>query len=97
MRTLNDFVSEKLQDPEFSQVYKALEIPFEIAQQVITLRQRKGLSQSDLATLAGTKQSGISRLENALSSPSISFLERIAEALDAHLEIRFVPNEDTPL
>jgi transcriptional regulator with XRE-family HTH domain len=96
MRTLDDFVHDRMQDPEFAGEYEALELPFEIARQVIELRQSRGLSQKDLARLVSTKQPGISRLENALSTPSVSFLRRIAEALDARLEIRFVKNEELP-
>jgi transcriptional regulator with XRE-family HTH domain len=94
MRTLDDFIHDRMQDPEFASEYEALELPFQIAQQVIELRQSRGLSQKGLARLVSTKQPGISRLENALSTPSVSFLQRIAEALDAQLEIRFVKNEE---
>lgn len=93
MRTLDDFIHDRMQDPDFVREYEALDLPFQIAQQVIELRQSRGLSQTALARLASTKQSGISRLENALSTPSVSFLQRIAEAMDARLEIQFVKNE----
>ena len=94
MRTLDDFINDRMQDPEFAREYEALDLPFQIAQQVIELRQSRGLSQTGLAHLISTKQSGISRLENALSTPSVSFLQRVAEAMDAHLEVRFVKKEE---
>lgn len=90
-RLFKDFLQEELQDSEFAREYNALQPASMVAQQVIELRQAQGMSQTELAHLVGTKQSGISRLENAASSPSLSFLYRIAEALDADLNIQFVP------
>ena len=55
------------------------------------LRQERGLTQIELADLVNTRQSGISRLENMDALPSLSFLSKIAEALEADIEIRLVP------
>jgi transcriptional regulator with XRE-family HTH domain len=88
---LNDFLAEQLQDAEFAQEYWALGPQYQVAEQVIRLRQARGLTQSELAELAETKQSGISRLETATSAPSLSFLLRVADALGADLKIRLVP------
>ena len=65
-------------------------------QQMITLRRRKGLSQQQLAELVGTHQPSISRLE-AGHIGSITFLLKIADALDASIEIRFVPRRAGPV
>ena len=65
-------------------------------QQMITLRRRKGLSQQQLAELVGTHQPSISRLE-AGHIGSITFLLKIADALDASIEIRFVPHQAGPV
>lgn len=51
-------------------------------------RARKGLSQKQLATLTGIDQSDISKIERGLSNPSVSTLNRIANALGGELEIR---------
>ena len=64
-------------------------------QQMITLRHRKGLSQQQLAELVGTHQPSISRLE-AGHIGSITFLHKVAAALDASIEIRFVPRPAGP-
>ena len=58
----------------------------DIAMMIHQARVHRGLSQSALAKRLGdTKQTSISRLENGHSLPSISFLLRIAIALDSHL------------
>jgi transcriptional regulator with XRE-family HTH domain len=41
--------------------------------------------------MVGTRQPSIARLENSTSVPSLSFLDRIAKALDARIEQNFVP------
>jgi transcriptional regulator with XRE-family HTH domain len=40
--------------------------------------------------MVGTRQPSIARLENGTSVPSLSFLDRIAKALDARIELNFV-------
>jgi transcriptional regulator with XRE-family HTH domain len=63
-------------------------------QQMISLRRQRGLSQRQLAKLVGTHQPSISRLE-AGHIGSLAFLQKVARALDASLEIRFVPRQVT--
>lgn len=90
----DDYLKEKLQtDPEFAKEYKRLELPSMLARQVIKMRVDKGITQADLAKMVGTQQSSISRLESMTSLPSLTFLQRVAEVLDAQIEIRFVPNQ----
>lgn len=45
-------------------------------------RQRRGLSQSELARLAQTHQSLLSRVENGFASPDDELLTRLAGILD---------------
>jgi len=55
-------------------------------------RSSAGLTQKELAKLAGTTQSVIARLESAdYEGHSLSMLIRIAEALDNRLVIDLVP------
>lgn len=83
-----DWEAEKLQDIKFEAAAKELEPGYQIAR----LRILRGLTQAQLAEKAGTKQPSIARLENGSSLPSISFLTKLAEALDAKLEINLVSN-----
>lgn len=63
-----------------------------IAAQIHSLRQRSGLTQKQLAAMMGTTQSVISRIENAnYASERIDTLQKLAAALNCHLELRFVP------
>jgi ribosome-binding protein aMBF1 (putative translation factor) len=62
-----------------------------IADRVAERRRELGLSQHDLATLTGTTQSAIARLESGQRPPRIDTLLRIASALDADLVVDLRP------
>ena len=62
-----------------------------VARKIYDLREQAGLSQRALAKLVGTTASAICRLEDAdYEGHSLAMLNRIAEALDRRVEIRFV-------
>jgi len=62
-----------------------------VARQIYQLRVEAGLTQSELAEKVGTTQSAISRLESAdYEGHSLSMLGRIADALNARLEVGLV-------
>ncbi len=50
-----------------------------------SLRLQKGLSQEELAALAGLDRSYISLIERGKKSPTVNTLLRIADALDCKL------------
>jgi ribosome-binding protein aMBF1 (putative translation factor) len=63
----------------------------QIAGQVGDRRRARGLSQADLASLVGTTQSAIARLESGGRPPRIDTLLRIAGALDCDLAVELRP------
>jgi ribosome-binding protein aMBF1 (putative translation factor) len=77
-----------MKDPEFAQEWKKSQIEFQVAKAVITARIKKKLSQKELAERLSTRQSVISRVENAKTVPSLSFLKRLADALGVTLEVK---------
>lgn len=58
-----------------------------VADAVKHARAVAGISQKELSEKTGINQADISRIERGLANPSISTLERIAEALNAKLSI----------
>ena len=67
-------------------------VNLEVAQMIYDARTKAGLSQSELATLIGSRQPVIARLEDAdYEGHSLTMLQRIATALEQRLELRFVP------
>lgn len=67
----NELKKLLFEDVEVYKEYEALEPIYEIKFELIRLRLEQGLSQKDLADIIGTKQSAISRLENANCNPSM--------------------------
>jgi ribosome-binding protein aMBF1 (putative translation factor) len=62
-----------------------------VARKIYDLRSQAGLSQRELAKMVGTSASAICRLEDAdYEGHSLAMLNRIAEAMDRRVEIRFV-------
>jgi predicted transcriptional regulator len=86
-RKYEDFKAELLADPEVRAEYEALEPEFRLIRSIISRRNELNISQEQLARLVGTKQSGISRLERSDGNVTINTLRRIADALDADLDI----------
>ena len=80
-----------LEDPEFRKEYEALEPEYKLASDLIRLRLAKGLTQEQLAKLLNTKQESIARMESGGSLPSLSTVKKVANALDAELEINLRP------
>jgi transcriptional regulator with XRE-family HTH domain len=69
-----------------------------IAEQVYALRAERGLTQKQLAEIMGTTQSVISRIESTdYESERIETLQKLANALQCRLEVRFVPKENLTL
>jgi len=95
-RPMKEFWDERMRDPEFVAAMREMEPEFQAAREVLRLRLAKGLTQEELAERVGTQQASISRLERAAYKPNLGFLQRVAEALGARVEIRLVPKEQTP-
>ena len=54
-------------------------------------RRRSGLSQRDLAELAGTAQSVVGRIEAGLAKPSFDTLARLLDAAGFDLKVELAP------
>jgi predicted transcriptional regulator len=83
-------LKEQLKNPEFRREYNALEEEFDVAKQVIELRQKQKITQKQLARKVKTSQSCIARLESGTyRNLSLSFLRRVGGALGAQPHVKF--------
>ncbi len=81
-------------DVELKQLIADARVSSQIAQMVYDARIAAGLTQKELADLVGTGQSAIARLEDAdYEGHSLTMLQRIAETLNCHVELRIVSND----
>lgn len=90
------YVEEELaKDPSLKNELDKAGFAIDIAVQIHALRRKRGLTQKQLAGVIGVKQSNIARLEDAdYRGYSLQTLEKIAQALDALVDIIFTPKEE---
>ncbi|OGG20515.1 hypothetical protein A3D03_00650 [Candidatus Gottesmanbacteria bacterium RIFCSPHIGHO2_02_FULL_40_13] len=78
-----------LNDPEFRKSLEETMPEYEIARAMILARIKNKMTQKELARRLKTKQSVISRVETAQTTPTISFLKRFVRVFGGSLKIGF--------
>jgi len=91
MKTLKDLKAELLAEPAARAAYSAMANEFDVARELVTARNRAGLTQSELALRMGTTQSVIARLESGRRAPSIRTVQRYACAVGGRAVVRIEP------
>ena len=89
MKQYREVKRQLLKNKKVREEYDLLEPEFMIKQKMIELRLKKKITQLELAKKVGTKQSSISRFENELANPTLSFLSRLSSALGKRLVVDF--------
>ncbi|MDB5169859.1 MAG: helix-turn-helix domain protein [Candidatus Saccharibacteria bacterium] len=77
--------AQLLEDPKLREAYNKIDLPHAIGKMIIDARIAKNMTQARLAELVGTKQPGIARLEKGNALPSLSLLQKIANAFNTRL------------
>ena len=93
--TLKSFKKKALSRPSVKNQYDDLTVAYELRKQLISLRQRAGLTQEQIAEMLHTNKSNISRLEsvNSRSSPKLSTITDYANAAGYQVKFHFEPIE----
>jgi ribosome-binding protein aMBF1 (putative translation factor) len=90
---MDDIRAELRDDAELRALYEDELSRLQIANQIVKLRERRHLSQGELADRIGTKQAGIARMErNTYRGHKVGTLAKIAAATGSHLVLKFVPD-----
>ncbi|MBC9034311.1 XRE family transcriptional regulator [Sphingomonas sp. JC676] len=88
-------IGDRLQDRDFRREWFRAELEEEVPALFRSLRERRQLTQSQLAMAMGTKQPAVSRFEKSSEAVwEFDFLLRLAEALDARLRLVVEAAED---
>ena len=88
-----DDLKKRLKNPKFRRVWNEPtgDLYLDSAFEIIKARREKKLTQKELAKKVGTSQQAIARLESpSYKGRSLRTLEKIAEALNKRIEVRFV-------
>lgn len=84
------YLDTQLKNPEVKKHYDLSGKQLDIAYQVVKLRKRYGISQSQLAKKLGTTQSNVARIESGQQNFTTVTLTKIARAFKRDLRIEFV-------
>ena len=86
----DQYLAEQMRDAGFAERFEKAGKAWEVALQIVALREEAGFSQRDLARKLKTSQQQISRLESpAYEGHSLRMLRRVAEAMGATVHIVF--------
>lgn len=89
-----EFLAQARERPGFQAAYEALALEYQVIDQLIRARTRAGLTQEAVAERMGTTKSAVSRIESARKhAPSLSTLQRYAQAVQCDLQIKLVPHK----
>jgi ribosome-binding protein aMBF1 (putative translation factor) len=88
-RTLRDFQKEskRANSEQVRRARAVFDQSYDIARQVLELREKHGLTQVQLAKASGVPQSQVSRIERGAISPTATTLAKLATVLDAELRL----------
>jgi len=89
MRWIDDQLAA---DPRLAQAVDDLVAEMKLEQQIVALREKRGLTQKQLAKLLGTSQPYVAKLESGrVKNLGVKTLVKCARALGASLSIRIEP------
>lgn len=91
MKTLKALKRELLANADVQAAYEAQGAEFSIVRELIAARMRAGLTQNEIAERMGTTQSVIARLEGGKRTPSMTTVQRYAEATGCKAVFRLEP------
>ncbi len=91
VRRFKDRLKKDLRDSEFRKAFDEEEVYASLAIQIAKIRQKKNLTQQELAKRLHTTQQNISRLEDINNrSCSLKTLIKVARMLDKQLKVELV-------
>lgn len=90
--SLEESLNEQLKkDPEFKKEWEALQPHLNLMRAILDAREKAKKTQKELSILTGIDQADISKIERGLSNPTLKTLQKIADALDMDVSIKFTP------
>jgi len=81
------WLNKQLEGPEFAKEYKMALVEVRFAVSLAMLREKRGLTQAQLAELVGAKQPMIARYEKG-QIPSVTMIKKLTHALGGIFTIR---------
>ncbi|MBM4177215.1 helix-turn-helix transcriptional regulator [Candidatus Gribaldobacteria bacterium] len=92
--SFNKELTKDLKDPEFKKYFHDAGRKLELAYKMACLREKRKMSQEQLAKKIKTTQSSIARMESGGQNFSTEMLARVADALGCNLQVDFILREE---
>ncbi|AWG82215.1 MULTISPECIES: helix-turn-helix domain-containing protein [Vibrio] len=89
MMSLAALKKKAFTNQEVKEAYDELGDEFELISTLITMREKSGLTQDEVAQKMGTRAPNISRLESGRGNPSLKTLVSYAQACGFKLDLGF--------
>jgi len=86
MRFFREHLNEELKDPEFRKLYEEEKYLLELGMVIAEAREKKGLSQKELAQKSQVTQQQLSKIENGINCNMLTFI-KVSSALGLGLTI----------
>lgn len=83
-----NFIRELRKDREYQRLYAIEKKKLDIAVALAEAREKKGMTQSQVARKANLAWETVSRIENAKMNPSIDVLDRVFAAVGKKLKFQ---------
>ncbi len=85
--TIDDLHKKSMKDPKYREAHASMEFEFSLIRAILEARIKKGITQKILAEKMGTKQSSIARFESGTYNPTLSFVQKLVNALDIKIKV----------
>ncbi len=85
--SFRDLSDKWMKNRSYKKAYNELDLEFSIIKAIIDARIKRGLTQKKLAEKIGTKQSSIARFESGTYSPTLAFVQKLANAIGTRIKV----------
>ncbi|CAM4422463.1 MAG: hypothetical protein LEGION0403_FIIPPAGN_02725 [Legionella sp.] len=86
--SLQNLKDKAFKNPEVKAEYDLLESEFALIDTLLSMRQKSGLTQDEVAKRMGTQKGNISRLEKGSSNPSWKTIQNYAHACGFEISMK---------
>jgi transcriptional regulator with XRE-family HTH domain len=86
--SLENLKDKAFKNPEVKAEYDLLESEFALIDTLLSMRQKSGLTQDEVAKKMGTQKGNISRLEKGSSNPSWKTIQNYAHACGFEISMK---------
>lgn len=93
--SFDDFLTRALQNVETRAAFEDSQSRHRVIDSLVRLRNRLGLTQTEVARRMGVKQPSVSGFETEGSDPRLSTLQRYARTVDASIWVHVVPGRSS--